>query len=283
MDDTIWMNGHLMPAAEARVSIWDRSWMYGDGLFETIRIHHGKPFRWSDHWKRLADGARLLRLKLPYDESAVRTGLNLLLQANRLEAGMARIHLSRGIGVRGYSTRGADHPILVLAALPLPRPPIDRLQRLTLQLSSVRLTTGDPAGAYKTASKLSIILAQLEAEESGATAALLTDGLGDVAETSRGNLFWVDPSGRIVTAPLSTGILEGITRRVVLELCHELGMEHAEARITPEQLMGQNGAFVTGSGFGLEAVTEINRVPMPPPVPLEKLQSHYLQRLELGS
>lgn len=282
MQDSIWMNGLLLPASEARVSIWDRSWMYGDGLFETFRIHNGRPFRWQDHWKRFEKGARQLRMVLPFDESELKIALHGVLQANQLEAGMGRIHLSRGVGVRGYSPRGADSPIVVVAALPFPHPPAHRAHGLTLHLSSVRLVTEDPVGAYKTASKLSIILAQLEAEESGASAALLTDGLGDVGETSRGNLFWVEPSGRIATSPLSTGILDGVTRKVVLEICDELDLEHVEARITPSQLLSQSGAFVTGSSFGLEAVAEINQSPMPPPGPLQRLQIRYRQRLELG-
>jgi branched-chain amino acid aminotransferase len=282
MQETIWMNGRLIPASEACVSIWDRSWLYGDGLFESVRIHHGKPFRWPDHWRRLSDGARHLRLTPPYQEGELKDALDLVVQANQLESGMGRIHLSRGVGVRGYSTRGAHSPVVVIAALPFPRPPSNNSQRLTLHLSSIRLLTGDPVGAYKTASKLSMILAQQEAEEAGASAALLTDGLGDIAESSRGNLFWVEPSGRIATSPLSTGILDGVTRRVVLEICDELDLEHAETRITPSQLISQRGAFVTGSGFGLEAVAAINQTPMPPPDPLERLQSRYLQRLELG-
>ena len=282
MHDTVWMNGRLTPAAEARVSVWDRSWMYGDGLFETLRVHRGKPFRWPDHWRRLDDGARHLRLVSPYGERELRDGLDLVLQANALEFGMARIHLSRGIGVRGYSPRGAHSPTVAITTFPFSSPPVDNPPPLTLHLSSVRLLAGDPIGAYKTACKLSMVLAQLEAEESGASAALLTDSAGDVAETSRGNLFWVEPTGRIATAPLSTGILDGVTRRVVLEMCDELDLKHTETRITPEQLIRQAGAFVTGSGFGLISVAKVHQTPLPVPAPLERLQSHYGRRLERG-
>lgn len=277
MNALVWMNGILLPSTQATVPISDRSWMYGDGLFETLRIHQGRPFRWKDHWSRWTVGAALIRLPMPYPESIVLAALYSVIESNQVTFGIARLHLSRGSGVRGYSIHSAHAPTLIITVTPdshlSPNPAV------SLQVSSVRLPAGDPLGRFKTASKLPLILAQIEAEEAGASAALVTDTSGIVAETTRGNLFWIDVTGKVLTPPLSTGALDGVTRAVVSEICRDIELPFEESRIEPPALFDQAGAFVTSSGFGLAPVTTLNGRCLPFAPLFTRLDSEYQARL----
>lgn len=278
MNAQVWMNGTLLPSNQATVPIADRSWMYGDGLFETLRIHQGRPFRWNDHWSRWTAGAAHIRLSMPYSEAIVLAALYSVIESNQVTYGIARLHLSRGSGVRGYSIQNANSPTLIITAT---RDSSHSQNRsVSLFVSSVRLPSGDPLGRFKTASKLPIILAQIEAEEAGATAALVMDTNGIVAETTRGNLFWIDVTGKVLTPPLSTGALDGVTRTVVTEICRELDLPFEESRIEPPVLFDQAGAFVTSSGFGLAPVTTLNGCSLPLAPLFTRLESEYRARLD---
>ena len=270
-----------LPAAQASIPISDRSWMYGDGLFETLRIHEGHPFRWNDHWTRWTVGAQLIRLPVPYSQAVVRSALSTVIESNHVSHGVARLHLSRGPGPRGYSIRGAQSPTIVISAVPDDHPA--EAFSLSLHRSSVRIPFGDPLGRFKTASKLPIILAQIEAEEAGASAALLTDTEDRMATSSRGNLFWITKSNTVATPPLSSGALDGVTRSVVIEICRELNVSVQELRLPPEALFQQDGVFVTSSGFGLAPLTAFNEKSLPSSPLLNRLQAEYQLHLARGA
>ena len=278
MNLRVWLNGALLPSDKATVPISDRSWMYGDGLFETLRIHQGRPFRWNDHWTRWNSGAQLIRLPVPYSESVVRSALSTIIDANQVSNGIARLHLSRGSGIRGYSVVGTHSPSLAITATADDQTP--EYLSVTLHLSTVRLPSGDTLGKFKTASKLPIILAQIEADEAGASAALLTDTEGMVATSSRGNLFWIDGSNTVVTPPLSTGALDGVTRSVVIEICRDLNIRFEEDRQLPPSLFQQAGVFITSSGFGLAPVVALNGSSLPASPLLDRLRAEYRLLLE---
>ena len=119
---TVYLNGQFVAEADATVSVFDRSFLYGDGLFETVRIHSGKPFRWTQHLQRLRKGAAFLGLALQPTDHELTSVVGEILRLNGLPEGVLRITVSRGVGVRGYSPKGADSPTLVVSTHPAPMP-----------------------------------------------------------------------------------------------------------------------------------------------------------------
>jgi branched-subunit amino acid aminotransferase/4-amino-4-deoxychorismate lyase len=116
----VFVNGKFVPEHEATISVFDRGFLYGDGLFETVRVAHGFPFRWTQHGQRLENGAGLLRLKLPYASTRLLDIALRLIRDNNCREGLLRVAVSRGIGKRGYSPKGADTPTVVMSLHPAP-------------------------------------------------------------------------------------------------------------------------------------------------------------------
>src|SRR5258705_335330 len=110
----VFLNGHFVPEESAFVSVFDRSFLYGDGLFETVRVYRGNLFRWTQHFERLARGADFLKLHVPFTPEQMKDFASRLIAQNEMQDGLLRVMLSRGVGVRGYSPKGADRPFLVM-------------------------------------------------------------------------------------------------------------------------------------------------------------------------
>ena len=269
----VFLNGRLVPEDEAKISIFDRGFLYGDGLFETLRVCRGRPFRWADHLARLQRGAAFLQTKIPFTEAELREQARRLIEANRMPDGLLRLTLSRGIGPRGYSPKGAEHPTLAMTLHESPdrtsQPPEWRV--IT---SSFRLPADEALAQFKTCNKLPQILARAEAEARGADEALLLNTAGEVVEASSGNLFWVE-GGAVCTPPLSSGILPGVTRAVVLEICRELGVPVRDAAITAGELRWADGVFLTVSSWGVIEVVSLDEVKLPGSEVTRSIQKAY--------
>jgi branched-chain amino acid aminotransferase len=253
----VFLNGQFVPEERAVVSVFDRSFLYGDGLFETMRVFRGKPFRWQQHWERLHGGADFLNIKLPYSSEALRQFANELVEKNKMPDSLLRLTLSRGVGVRGYSPKGAENPTLVMSLRHAPGHDANSLPRWKLITSSHRLPANEPLAHFKTCNKLAQILARAEADAAGADEALLLNTAGFVVEGASSNLFWID-GDTICTPPLAAGVLPGITRGVVFETCEKLGLKMREANITPEKLKDVDGVFVSLSSFGIIEAASID-------------------------
>ncbi len=218
----VFLNGQFVPEDRAVVSVLDRGFLYGDGLFETMLVRQGKVFRWDQHIDRLHEGAELLRLQMPFARAALGHYAAELIRRNQMPEAVLRLTLSRGVGARGYSTRSASAPTLVMTlhepppAGPAPAP------RWRLITSSLRVPVNDPMARVKSANKLPQILARLEAEDQGADEALLLNTDGAVTEAASSNLFWLEGE-TVCTPPLGAGLLAGVTRAAVIELCRSLG------------------------------------------------------------
>src|SRR5436190_1915745 len=162
----VFLNGQFVPEDRAVVSVFDRSFLYGDGLFETVLVSRGRPFRWPQHLERLHRGAEFLGLKLPFADDALGKFLIELIAVNTLSDGLLRLTLSRGVGIRGYSPQGADRPTLVMSLHPLPTGP-EPARGWRLWTSARRLPAGESLAQYKTTNKLTQILARAEADAAG--------------------------------------------------------------------------------------------------------------------
>jgi branched-subunit amino acid aminotransferase/4-amino-4-deoxychorismate lyase len=252
----------------------DRGFLLGDGLFETVRVAGGKPFRFAQHLERLSRGADFLKIKLPFEPKEIQKFVAQLIEKNILPEAVLRLTLTRGVGTRGYSVKNCGTPTLAMTLHPLPpQNPKEPLQ-WSLITSSYRIPAGDAQASFKTTSKILNVLARAEAQDQGADEALLLNTNGEVAETAGGNLFWIYHDS-VCTVPTGRGVLPGITRAVVLEICQSLGLASSKRVIKPEQLRNAEGIFVTQSALGIIPVAAFDGQPVAPSPLVDQLAGAY--------
>jgi len=255
----VFLNGQFVPEAQATVSVFDRSFLYGDGLFETMRVANGKPFRWWDHMERLRKGGDFLGIKIPFGCKTLEKFATELIAENQMPDALLRLTVSRGVGLRGYSPKGAEKPVLVMTLHPFLGTSTCGPARWKLVTASFRLPAGEKLAHFKTANKLAQVLARAEADAAGANEALLCNTDGFVVEGASSNLFWIE-GDTVCTPPLASGILAGVTRAVTLELCAQLGLPCAERQITPDSLRAATGVFLTLSSLGVMEASSLDGV-----------------------
>ena len=270
----VFLNGQFLPEAQAVVSVNDRGFLLGDGLFETMCVVRGRPFRLLQHLDRLARGAEFLKIKLPFTPDKLNGFAGQLIEQNKMPDAILRLTLTRGPGGRGYAPNGEGNPTVVMTLHPVPSAPL----QWNLITSSFRIPVADPLAAFKTTSKILHVMARAEAAERGADEALLLNTNGEAAETASGNLFWVHDD-TICTVPAGQGILPGVTRAVVLEICQALGLQKNERAIKPAALKNSEGIFVTQSVFGIVPVVKFDGVPVPPSPLVDQIARAYHKML----
>lgn len=207
------INGQLTEASEARISVRDRGFRYGDGLFETMALEGGVPYRFEWHMQRLADG--LAALKIPCDTTALQVDCRRLLQQSKAQSGFLRLQVTRGEGGKGYLPDDQCSATIVIETLPAAPPP-DGPVRLW-QSSYRKLSPQALPVRYKLCQGLNSTLARMEAAEQDCFDALMLNDGGQVCETSSASLIW-RKDGVLYTPSLGCGILEGSTRAALLEL-----------------------------------------------------------------
>lgn len=256
----VFLNGEIVPLDRAVVSVFDRGFLYGDGLFETFAVIDAIPLRWDAHWQRLTAGAAALRMKLPFDSEFLRDQAIELCCVNELEEPTLRLAVSRGIGERGYSPRGADEPTVVMSVHSSPIH-TERAAQVKLHTASQRVPAGDPLTAHKTANKLLHVLARAEADAAGADEALLLNSRGELAEAASANIFWLEDDV-LHTPPLACGALPGITRADVLAWCAANQVAAHETIADPTRLRAADGIFLTSSARGVVEVVALDGQPL---------------------
>lgn len=244
----VFLNNKFVSEEKAVVSVFDRGFLYGDGLFETIRVFNGKPFRWQEHLERLRHGADFLKIKLPLKPAQLEVFADKLIAKNEMPDSLLRITLSRGVGAPGYSPKNAKQPTLVMSLRPAPKS--DPQKQWSLITSSLRLPAHDPLARFKTSNKLPQVLARAEVDAAHADEALLLNTDNFVAEGTSSNLFWIK-RGAIYTPPLAAGILSGVTRVVVFEIATHLKIPIYEKNIRLKELLQMDGVFLSLSSLGI--------------------------------
>jgi len=253
----VFLNGKFVPEKQAVVSVFDRGFLYGDALFETLLVTGGRPFLWPEHLRRLQQGVDALKLSLPFSHDELLAFAAQLIQRNQMPEAMLRLTLSRGVTPRGYSPRHAANPAVVMTLHPTPVLDPARPPRWRLITSSLRLPANDPLARFKTANKLRHVLARAQADNAGADDALLLNTDGHLAEAASANLFWV--KNKVVrTPPLSAGPLPGVTRRLVLDLCQKLNIPARETLARPGALRQADGVFLTLASLGIVEVLSLD-------------------------
>jgi branched-subunit amino acid aminotransferase/4-amino-4-deoxychorismate lyase len=272
----VFLNGQFLPEAQAVVPVNDRGFLLGDGLFETMRVASGKPFRFTQHLERLARGADFLKIKCPFTLREMEKFARQLIEKNKMPEAILRLTVTRGPGGRGYTLAGESEPTVLMTLYPAP--PLDNPVEWSLVTSSFRVPTADPLSSFKTTSKILHVMARAEAAEQGADEALLLNTNGEAAETASGNLFWVIDN-TICTVPAGHGILPGITRAVVLEICQTLGLQTNKRTIKPEALRNFGGLFVTQSTLGIVPVVAFDGAPVTPSPLVDQIAHAYHEML----
>ena len=276
----VFLNGRIVPEEQAVISAFDRGFLFGDGLFETMRVCNSQPFRWAQHLERFRRGAEFLKIKPPFSDEALRGFAGELIAKEQAPDAVLRFTLSRGRGGRGYATKDAGSPTLVMFLRPLPSGLGSGAPPWRLTTSSQRLPAGDPLAQFKTCNKLPQILARAEAEAAGADEALLLNTEGFVVEGSGSNLFWIQ-GGAVCTSPLAGGILPGVTRMVVQEICRQSAVPIREYNISPEDLRNADGIFLSVSTLGIVEAQSLDGRSCPSSPIVHKLQAEYEKYLRL--
>jgi aminodeoxychorismate lyase len=266
---TVFLNGQFVPEDQAVVSVFDRGFVYGDGVFEAVRVVNRRPFRLAAHLERFEKGAAFLKIRPAFDAQALGEAARQLIASNGLADAILRIVLSRGPGQRGYSPKNATRPTLVMSLHPL-APLMDPAHPPEWRIitSTMRLPAGHALAQFKTCNKLAQVLARAEADEAGADEAILPDTNGDAVESSSGNLFWIADKV-LCTPPLASSVLPGVTRAVVLELAHKLRLQCRETGIQAGELSKVEGVFLSQTSVGLAECVELDgrRLARSPVVP----------------
>jgi|SRR5579859_997020 len=257
----VFLNGQFVPEEQAVVSVFDRGFLYGDGLFEALRVYDSRPFRWTQHLERLQRGADFLKIRVPFTAAELRNHAAELIRRNQMPECLLRLVLSRGVGPRGYSPRGADHPALVMSLHPAPVIDPKNPPRWRLITSSCRLPANEPLAQFKTCNKLQQVLARAEADAASAHEALLLNTDGKVAETSSGNVFWIDGNA-VCTPPVTSPVLPGVTRAVIMEICQGLGIPTRETAVPPRELLRAQGVFLSLTSMGIVEVISLDGQPL---------------------
>jgi branched-chain amino acid aminotransferase len=258
----VWLDGRLVDAADARISIRDHGLTVGDGVFETLRAYGGRPFAVRRHLERLAVSAAGLRLRLPPAE-VLQRALAEVLAASRVVDGAVRITVTGGEGPLGSARGGAEPTVIVAAAQLVAWPP-------TADVAVVpwpRNERGALSG-LKTISYGENVVALTWAVERGASEALFANLAGNLCEGTSTNVF-VALDGRLRTPPLTSGCLAGVTRRLVVETC-----DVVEQDLSLAELAGAEEAFLTSSTREVQAIRAVDTAPLPTaPGPLTRAAS----------
>lgn len=242
------VNGEISPAEQARVSVLDNGFTFGDGVYETLRTYGARPFHLDRHLDRLRASAAKLGIEIPPDDGALGAELDRLLKRAANPESYIRMIVSRGVGEISYRFDRIHGPTIVMAARALePIPEAHYRDGIPVIVSSVRRNSPralDPA--MKSCNLINNILAVREAQAKKAAEPLMMNERGDVAEGASANLFIVS-KGALVTPPLNDGILPGVTRALVLELAKTLAIEARQQSVRVPTLLGADEAFITST------------------------------------
>lgn len=258
MTTRIYINGTVSGPEEAKISVFDRGFLYGDSVYEVLRTSGGRLVDFERHLARLQTSADALALRTPEADELREAIASTLASAGNTESYL-RIVVTRGAGEVGLDTALAGSPTLIVIAKPL-KLPTQKLyeQGIGVRLVNVQRTSAkavDPS--VKSGNYLNNILALAEARRSGDDEAIMCDQEGCIAEGSSSNVFWIH-EGQLHTPSLAVGLLAGITRGRVLELARAAGTPVVEGRFGPDELRGASEAFITSSIRGILPIARVD-------------------------
>lgn len=261
MGRVVYLNGQILPEEQARISILDRGFLYGDGLFETMRAYSGRVFRLGQHYQRVAAASERIGLGFSTPQADVAAAVAELLGRNGLQDAYVRLTVSRGEGLGMEPPEPAAATVAIIAR-PLSLPDA-RLYREGAAVTLLGPASGPALAALKSLSYLDRLLARRAARQAGTDDAVLTNSAGHLTEASSSNVFLVK-DGVLCTPALECGLLAGITRQAVLEVADEIGMPAREGEFTAANLLAADECFLTNSIAEILPVTRVGDRPVGP-------------------
>lgn len=255
----VYLNGKFYPEEEAKISVFDRGFIYGDGIFETMRAYAGKIFKLDEHLLRLRHSGDFILLKIPFSDEKLKEVLASTLARNDLKDAILRLTISRGIGERGLGIDSCLDPTIVITTHPLPKlPPGYYKEGVSIVITKIRRLHPDCLNpAIKGANFLNNILAKAEADKAGALEGVMLNLDGFVTEGSTSNIFVVQEK-RIFTPPCEVGILRGVTRDTVIALAKESGCQVFEEPFRKEFLLNADEVFLTNTSYEIMPVVRVD-------------------------
>jgi branched-chain amino acid aminotransferase len=255
----IYIDGEFYEKENAKVSVFDHGLLYGDGVFEGIRLYNGRVFRLEEHINRLFDSARAISLEVPLDKKAMTEALLETIRQNDLKDGYVRLVITRGIGDLGLSPSKCPKASVIIIAAKIALYPEEMYKTgLTLVTCATRrMAHGALSPMVKSLNYLNNIMAKIEAQHAGAGEGIMLNEEGYIAECTGDNVFIVK-NGVIYTPPISAGALAGVTRAVVFELAEQSGLTLKEPNLTRYDLYTADECFLTGTAAEIISAVKLD-------------------------
>lgn len=256
----VFHNESLLPIDKVRLSPGQAGLICGWGIFTTLRIARGEAFAYERHWRRLEKDAGITHLPMPYTAAKVRVHLHEVIRANKVTEGCARIYLVyNSVGFWQSDEKRPDVDLIIYTA-PLP----EHREIVRLALREHGRHAGSPLAGVKSISWLNNVWAVAEANKEGFDEVILLNERGEVAECTSANIFAVK-NGKILTPPLNSGCLEGVTRGILMEIAPDAGLAVIEQPLLPEDLYSAEEVFISSTNRNLISVGEIagHKIPAP--------------------
>ncbi len=263
MSKFIWLNGNLVPPEQANISVFDHGLLYGDGVFEGIRIYNHRVFKLATHLKRLLESARSIRLTVPHSIEELAAATHATVKANGLTNGYIRLCVTRGAGTLGLNPFVCPTPSVFIIADTISLYPAELYDNgmAVITSSVVRNHPAALSPRVKSLNYLNNILAKIEAIDAGVLEAVMLNPQGYIAECTGDNIFLVK-DGILFTPPLHAGVLEGITMNTVLNLAAKAGIEIRKPDLTKHDLYIADEMFLTGTAAEVIPVTMVDNRPI---------------------
>jgi branched-chain amino acid aminotransferase len=244
----IWLDGKIVDQAEAKISVFDHGLLYGDGIFEGIRMYSGKVFRLDQHIDRLFSSAKSILLKLSWTKAEVIEAVIDTIKANHLTDGYVRLVITRGVGGLGLNPYLCPEPSMFIIAANIQLYSVESYENGLdlITCATRRPTPASLSPQVKSLNYLNNVMAKIECIQAGVMEGIMLNEQGYVAECTGDNVFIVK-SGIVYNPPVSDGSLDGITREVIFDLCKSEGIEIREASMTRHDVFIADEAFLTGT------------------------------------
>jgi branched-chain amino acid aminotransferase len=254
-----YVNGEFVPKEEAKVSVLDHGFLYGDGVFEGIRAYNGRIFRLQQHIDRLYESAKTIMLEIPLSKEEMARAIVETVRRNGLRDAYIRPIVSRGVGDLGLDPRKCSRPTVVIIVDHIQLYPKEAYEKglRTITASTRKIPPHSLNPRVKSLNYLGNIMARIEANLAGVEEAIMLTTDGFVAECSADNIFIVE-DGTVITPPPHLGILKGVTRDAVLELCGKLAIPAAERVFTLHDVYTADECFLTGTGAEIAPVVVVD-------------------------
>ncbi len=255
----VWINGKLLNEEEASISVFDHCLLYGDGVFEGIRVYNGKIFQCTAHLDRLFASAEAIRLPVLLTKQQIADAMVQTVAVNGITDGYIRLVVTRGPGTLGLNPFKCTNPTVFIIAdqIALYPPHMYETGLEVIIAKTRRISPSMLSPSIKSCNYLNNILARIEAVDTGAAEAIMLNAEGTIAEATGDNVFIVS-DGTVITPPPEAGGLKGITRQIVIDICRDLGIRLEERAVTVEQLYAADECFLTGSAAEVIAVTKVD-------------------------